>query len=614
MSKYIIYCRKSTDEADKQQNSLDNQQRICLDYAQKNNIQLSHENIPWILENGIILESHSAWKTHMLKYKKWWFIEYKIERPKFMQMIDLVTSWVFEWVLVKSWDRISRNKQDDLILEDLIKTNQINLVFAEWWNEKGMTWKMIRQSKQVFSQQYSDFVSENVAKSQRLKKDRWETPFPSPVWYLDKWSNNKIIDPEKWPIIKRLFEKYATKKYGIKDLHLEALQIGLKGKGKRRHRTEEEKIKWIFPPKIERPIWRSSLHEILSNPFFIWKIREWVYKFDMKKWKSVRVDWIVSQWLHKALISEDLFEKVQSVLNWKNPKKHKVKTKEEDTKYFTYRKLIKCTCGRSYSPYKQKGLNYYKSSCTSKCDNKETNLSEEEIDKIVQKNIFDKMNFTKEQLKEIDEWIRLNLNDIKSERDKKVEEINLKEKKLIADLDYLNDNKISLLRDKVYDNVELKKEENKIKENLHSLKNERDIVIVEWVDKVVEDIVTFLELSKMASQLYKLATPLEKRKLFEYVILELKISNKKPHHIQVKEPFSDAISFGNLNWLPGVDLPRGGGINEISSPPRIQLTPKKNKSPTVKVRLLFFLKINWLPVVDEVRTEIMKNSFTKNKI
>jgi hypothetical protein len=61
---------------------------------------------------------------------------------------------------------------------------------------------------------------------------------------------------------------------------------------------------------------------------------------------------------------------VQQVLKQKNQSVCYV-----DKPFYTYRGLIRCTCGRSYVPYEQKGSVYYRSFCRAECNNKDRNLS-----------------------------------------------------------------------------------------------------------------------------------------------------------------------------------------------------------------------------------------------
>lgn len=191
-----------------------------------------------------------------------------------------------------------------------------------------------------------------------------------------------------------------------------------------------------------------------------------------------------------------------------------------DKPFFTYRGLIKCAeCGRSYSPYRKKGIPYYSCICKDNCHNTAKNIGEAKIIEEVQK-VLDQIHFTEEELSAIEAQAKSGLKKISEKRNKELEDLNNRRKKILKDLDYLRDNKITLLREGAMHPGEWKSEADRL---VTSLK-EVDALLsaqTETEEEMLAYVLNFSELMKSASSLYKQATDGEKRKLTHMVFLEL---------------------------------------------------------------------------------------------
>ncbi len=135
-------------------------------------------------------------------------------------------------------------------------------------------------------------------------------------------------DSERFRLVKKLFEMYASSNYSMKDLQNTAKIIGLFGKSGK-------------VPSV------SLIAHTIANPFYygIFKYNDELY-----------------QGKHEPMISKKLFEKCQEVMATKSqPKKrHIAKT--------TLRGLLNCAdCGCAITSEIQKGHHYYR--CTKKKGN-----------------------------------------------------------------------------------------------------------------------------------------------------------------------------------------------------------------------------------------------------
>jgi len=176
------------------------------------------------------------------------------------------------------------------------------------------------------SKYYVDNLSENVKRGLREKIRRGEWPAIAPLgYYNDLVTHSVKPDPEKARFVFKAFELYATGDYSLEELLKEV------------HR-------WGLTAKAGKPIFKSCLAKMLRNLFYYGHM---IYKGE---------EYEAS---HPPLISKQLFDRVQAVLNLKT----RVIKKTIDK--FTFTGLIKCgECGASITAELQKGHIYYR--CTKK--------------------------------------------------------------------------------------------------------------------------------------------------------------------------------------------------------------------------------------------------------
>ena len=117
---------------------------------------------------------------------------------------------------------------------------------------------------------------------------------------MSKAPEHKPFDPVRAPIIKDIFELYATGAWSMSDLATWANEQGLTNFPRRRPRTKAEMLAEdeITIEATEKPITVNNLHYMLKNPFYTGLMQ------------NSRNEWIKSK-SHKPLISTDLFQKVQ---------------------------------------------------------------------------------------------------------------------------------------------------------------------------------------------------------------------------------------------------------------------------------------------------------------
>lgn len=527
---YLIYDRKSTDDAESQKNSLDYQKYENLKFAEKEGLPIAKLTIPNFCENGIISERHSGYKEDSgFNINTDGSVSYQIERPKFLKLITLLNNKEIKGVIFLCWDRSSRNKQDDVILKKLIKQGS-DIRFSQTQYDKSSSGDLHMDIDGMFASHYSRVISEKVRNANVKLRMDGRCLYHTPIGYLDKGSDNKPLDPERAPIVKRIFELYSTGEWGVMQLSKWAKEQGLTTKPTRNKRSKEDIMSGVDVnsiPKTANPVNHKSIENILKNPFYIGKIKN-------------PNGGLLDSKFHSPLIDTSLFNKVQEILKSKCISVHYI-----DMDFFTYRGMLRCSCGRSYSPYTQKGINYYRVRCIEGCTNPDKNLTESDVHNEVQK-IMDKMYFTDEELIEIEEKTKKGIDTIAIKRNNELDDLHNQKKRVFADLDYLTKNKITLLRTESMGLNDIKRDTDRLTRELADIES-KIAIYSESVTEILDYIVSFSELVKNASLYYRFALDSEKHELVKNMFTELVFEDRELVKYEAKDGFDALLARERVN-------------------------------------------------------------------
>ena len=247
-------------------------------------------------------------------------------------------------------DRAQRSFNDTIILDELRKKKIVELHFLRECmiiNDNASAMDLMRWDYAVLAAKaYIAASSENVKRSYKYKLENGEIVGEAPLGYLnvrdEQNKSNVIIDSQRAPLVKRLFEEYATGLESTRTLTIKAKTWGLTSK------------------RSGIPINKAHLHRLLSNPFYY---GEMLYNGKLYPHK------------YPPLISKALFNRCQDILHGKNMESHR--RYKCMSKPFLFKGLIKCgQCGcliTSDKKIKKSGKEYtylfcshYKGNCTNK--------------------------------------------------------------------------------------------------------------------------------------------------------------------------------------------------------------------------------------------------------
>ena len=371
--KYFIYCRKSTDNEERQILSIEAQLAELREFAAKEKLEIV----------ASLCEAQTAKEPG---------------RKIFGEMLDRICAGEASGILAWHPDRLARNSIDGGKIIYLLDTGKIlDLKFPTFWFDSTPQGKFMLSIAFGQSKYYVDNLSENIKRGhrQKLRKGIW--PGFAPLGYLNNHKTKEIdLDKEKAPFIRKAFELYATGDYTLKAIKQFLADSGIKSYRK-------------------RPLSVSCVQRILKNHFYYG-----VFRFNNE----------IYQGTHEPIISKKLFDSVQQVMNNRGKKKRKRKHE------FAFSGLMRCgNCGCLITAETQKGHNYYR--CTKKkqpCNEKylrEENLIEQMKNWIQKVSLPDKwaenmlaeLDKEKEQAQKDGENFVQNLQNKKAEVEQKIEKL-----------------------------------------------------------------------------------------------------------------------------------------------------------------------------------------------
>jgi DNA invertase Pin-like site-specific DNA recombinase len=300
----ILYARVSSKDQEKEGFSIPAQQKLLRSYA------LSHHLT--ILQDFVDVETAK-----------------RAGRTAFGEMLTFLRQHreTCRVLLVEKTDRLYRNLNDWVTLEELnldIHLVKENVVLSAGSRSSE---KFMHGIKVLMAKNYIDNLSEETRKGMLEKAEQGIWPSCAPMGYRNVLGPNgkKIIvpDPEMGPLITQLFEWYATGLYSFRELIAMGRTVGLR------------------LPHTKGAVNKSTIHGILRNLIytgdFVWSGKTY-------------------HGIHQPLVSRELWERVQQVLEQRDTAKHR-KVKRE----FAFSRLIKCGhCGCSLvGEIKQERYIYY---------------------------------------------------------------------------------------------------------------------------------------------------------------------------------------------------------------------------------------------------------------
>ena len=291
----VIYIRVSTEEQADDALNLVNQEKKCRTYCQQKGLTV----VESFVDAGASARSS--------------------DRPEFQRMLAFcrVDRNDVQYAVVQDLSRFARNNLDqaDAILQlgrsgvKLRSTYESNI-------DETAAGKLVANIFGSFNQYFSDSHSEKQRDRTRLAIAGGRVPYHAPIGYLNisaRQGPNIKPDEERAPLIRRAFELMAT------------------GLHKRTEVLKTVTEEGLTTPK-GKPVSGQTFDHMLRNPLYA-------------GWVTLPSDPTVQpvKGLHEPLVTQQMFDRVQAVLNGRKPPANPKRKSNPD---FPLRRLVRCkVCG-----------------------------------------------------------------------------------------------------------------------------------------------------------------------------------------------------------------------------------------------------------------------------
>ena len=490
----VIFARVSTKEQEPGA-SLDAQKAAMEDYCVKKGLK--------IVNKYRVIESSTNGK-----------------RVVFHEMLDFVRKQKNKTaIVVHCIDRFQRRFNECVEVETLLLDDKIDIHFCKEGlilTKNSSSADIMRWDMGILSgKMYVANLRDNVNRGMEYKWSNGEYQTKSPVGYLNipktkTTPANIILDPERAPLVKKMFEMYATGCYSIKSLQQFAKEMNLCSVRSKNH----------------KPLGRETIWNTLKNPFY---------------YGEMKIRGEIMPHKYEPIISKALFEQVQEVLSGKNTC---VPTREYGGISFAFRKLIKCAeCGGTISSEQHKGHVYLR------CTHPRGNCNQKTVrESLILQQLDDKV-FSK---------IRLNANIIDLLKKcviKKMTENS--EANAVMKRQITNElNQLEAREQRVKDcffNGDITRDEwNEEKANIASKREELQHTAEKYADisrDIQYTVNEVLDIAASASEIMKKANPEQQNKLLSLMLSECYLDGQKLIY-KLQKPFDKLVNLKNAStWF-----------------------------------------------------------------
>ncbi|QDU28946.1 DNA-invertase hin [Anatilimnocola aggregata] len=266
-----IYTRKSTEEGLQQEfNSLDAQREAGEAYIKS--------------------QLHEGWVCSPTQYDDGGFTGANMDRPGLRQLIADIEAGKIDCVVVYKVDRLSRSLLDFGKIIEVFERHKVSFVsVTQAFNTATSMGRLILNVLLSFAQFEREMISERtrdkIAAARR--KGKWSGGMP--VLGYNVVDTKLVVDPGEAEIVRQIFEMYLERQ----SLLAVSDELNLRGWRTKRWNTRKGSVRG------GRLVDKNSLHQLLTNPTYIGKVR---YKEEVHAGE------------HQAIVPEDVFNRVQSLL------------------------------------------------------------------------------------------------------------------------------------------------------------------------------------------------------------------------------------------------------------------------------------------------------------
>lgn len=414
----------------------------------------------------------------------------KLGRPLFSKMLRALKRGQANGVIIHKIDRSARNLKDWADLGDLIDQG-IEVHFAnESLDMHSRGGRLSADIQAVVAADYIRNLREETRKGFYGRMKQGLYPRPAPVGYIDCGKGQpKKLDPTQGPLVKLMFDKYISGKWGINTLVEDMYALGLRNKNGKK-------------------VTRNGMALMLRNPFYVGLVK-------LKTKDEVYVG------QHKPIITQQVFRKAREILDGKNIK---IKRRHD----LLFRRALVCGgCSTKLIGELQKGRVYYR------CHTKNcmaNSIREDRIEAILLP-LLKNLRFSSDETMRIRKHLKEQYRQVENFKEEQAKSLQLQLEQIRK--------RLSNIIDAYVDGV-IEKEDYLTKKNMLVMEENAAKRLMENLDEGAQTVLSkvegIIELVNNAYLSYEMALPDEKREIVEILTSNLVVREKKLI-VKLKTPF-----------------------------------------------------------------------------
>ncbi|MDU1937044.1 MULTISPECIES: recombinase family protein [Clostridium] len=288
-----IYCRVSTIEQAEEGYSIDEQKRLLIEWCRK----MDYIVTKCYSDRGISGKAIN-------------------NRPALKELLKDAENKEFDMVLVWKINRISRKLTHVLEIAETLEMNNIAFKsYSEEFDNSTPSGKMQFQMMALVGEFERGTIAQNVKMGMCAKAKAGE------------WCGGQVLGYDLVPVEKQQGAKRTKTVLTINEKEAEAVRLIFNeyanGKGYKAITNQLNKLG--YKTKKGNNFSVGSIRDILTNPVYIGKVRYNVRQnWSEKRRRNINANPIITDGIHKAIIDEKLWDKVQAILESKKGKPSRI--------------------------------------------------------------------------------------------------------------------------------------------------------------------------------------------------------------------------------------------------------------------------------------------------
>jgi DNA invertase Pin-like site-specific DNA recombinase len=317
-----LYYRLSRDD-DEELNSLNNQRKILLNYAEEKEFEVVGESF-----DDNVSGMH-------------------FDREGIEKIYDAVDSGLMDAIIVKDLSRLGRHRTQTALFIDYLSTHKVKVLsVTENIDTSNENDDLLIGFKGILNDFYAKDISRKVRAGFRQKQKEGLVMIPPMGYFKDKNTGEIMIMEEPAAIVRRIFDLYLNG-YGLRAIAIMLNADGMKSASYYQHKYLGKKQGYQRPEITFRYLWTSStVKRILVNEFYIGTVVN--HKYEIHKIQKTRngvppEEQIRHENFAPAIISKEIWDRVQFLIE---DKKRRNVRAAANKPFHRYAGLLKCReCG-----------------------------------------------------------------------------------------------------------------------------------------------------------------------------------------------------------------------------------------------------------------------------